>query len=81
MNLSRSAVLTGAGATVVAARSKPADALAASAEIPVGGAANESSGTVLYANDLGFFQQAADLNGKTIATRDLANMSYLGALT
>jgi NitT/TauT family transport system substrate-binding protein len=152
MNLSRSAVLTGAGVTVVAALSKPADALAASAEIPVGGAANESSGTVLYANDLGFFrkagldvkltvlsnpapmlaavvsgsmaisgiplsqaalarakgipivliapgslhlstvpanalivlkdspiQQAADLNGKTIATRDLANMSYLGA--
>jgi NitT/TauT family transport system substrate-binding protein len=151
VSLSRSAVLTGAGAsaTVVAAR---AGARAASPEIAVGGAANESSGTVLYANDLRFFQKAgldvkltvltnpapmlaavvsgslaiagiplsqaalarakgiplvmiapgslhlstvpanalivikdssvktaADLNGKTIATRDLANMSYLGA--
>jgi NitT/TauT family transport system substrate-binding protein len=149
MSLSRSAVLTGAGAMLVAART---GARAAAPEIAVGGAANESSGTVLYANDLGFFQKAgldvklsvlanpapmlaavvsgslaisgiplsqaalarakgiplvmiapgslhlstvpanalmvlkdspvqtaADLNGKTIATRDLANMSYLGA--
>src|ERR1700722_1573972 len=152
MNLSRSAVLVGAGASLAAVLAKPPGARAAAPEITVGGAANESSGTVLYANDLGFFrkagldvkltvlsnpapmlaavvsgsmaisgiplsqaalarakgiplvliapgslhlstvpanalivlkdspiQQAADLNGKTIATRDLANMSYLGA--
>jgi NitT/TauT family transport system substrate-binding protein len=153
MNLSRFAILSGgAGAALDAMLSRPAAALAASPEITVGGAANESSGTVLYANDLGLFaksgldvkltvlsnpapmlaalvsgsiaiagiplsqaalarargipivmiapgslhlstvpanalivlkestvQQAADLNGKTIATRDLANMSYLGA--
>lgn len=152
MHFSRSALLTGAGATLAAALAKPADALAASPEFVAGGAANEAAGTILYANDLGLFQKAgldlklsiltnpapliaavvsgsiaiagiplsqaalartkglpvvmiapgalylssvltnalivlkdsplksaADLNGKTIATRDITNMAYLGA--
>jgi NitT/TauT family transport system substrate-binding protein len=152
VHLSRSAILGGAGAAIVAALSPPTAARAASPEIVVSGSANEAAGNVFYANDLGLFQRAglnvkltalttaapmvaavvsgsvaiagipipqialarakgipivmlapgalylstvptnglivlkdsplksaADLNGKTIATRDVANMAYIGA--
>jgi ABC-type nitrate/sulfonate/bicarbonate transport system substrate-binding protein len=152
MRLSRSAILGGAGAAIVAAFAHSARTLAASPEIIISGSANEAAGNAFYANDLGYFQkaglnvkltvlttaapmvaavvsgsvaisgiplpqialarakgipivmiapgalymstvptnglialkdsplkQAADLNGKTIATRDVANMAYIAA--
>jgi ABC-type nitrate/sulfonate/bicarbonate transport system substrate-binding protein len=152
VRLSRTAILSAAGAAFVAALARPAQTFAASPEIIISGSANEAAGNAFYANDLGYFQkaglnvkltvlttaapmvaavvsgsvaisgipipqialarakgipivmiapgalymssvptnglialkdsplkQAADLNGKTIATRDVANMAYIAA--
>ena len=82
-----SAVVAGviAGTVTVGAATVPAIALARERGIPIAivaptaiySSAAPTSGIIVLKNAP--YKQAADLNGKTIATRDLANLSFYGA--